>query len=132
MVVPLQRVLFVDFIGALATVLVLLIGAAPLGPHLGLTPTTLRIAGVVLVPFVLFVLSTARSSPVSLPRARFIVAFNIAWFFASLLFLALANLSSFGAWLITLQALLVVPLVTLERRALRHQRHTLASVKWLG
>jgi len=113
----LRRVLFVDFLGALSTVIVLIGAATPLAPHLGLSTTTLRAVGVLLVPYVVFVLQAARSNATTLARLRAIVAFNATWFLASMLLLALGTHTVFGAWLITLQALLVVPLIFFELRA---------------
>lgn len=117
----LRTLLYVDFAGALATVLVLILAAAPLAPQVGIGAAVLRSAGVVLVPFVLLVLSSARGNEAFFvrPRRRFIIAFNSAWFVASLLLLALGTLTVVGKWIVAAQAAVIVPLVGYELAALR-------------
>lgn len=115
----LQRILYLDFLGALATSLVMIGAAAVLAPHVGLTATVLRTAGLALLPFVGFVLATARAHADRRRRVYAIVAFNVLWLVGSLLLLALATITPLGTWIILLQALPVPALVFVELRALR-------------
>jgi hypothetical protein len=120
----LQRVLLVDFVGALATVVLLIAVAGPLSSQLGISAWALRAAGVALLPFVLFVWRTARSSAVPRQRVLGIVAFNLSWLLASVALLLLGSATPLGRWIIALQALLIVPLVFVELAALRaHREH---------
>jgi hypothetical protein len=116
---PLQRVLFLDFLGAGITALVMIGAASALEAHLGVSADVLRAVGLALLPFVSFVLLTARSDSVHPPRVHAIVGFNLLWLVGSLVLLMLARVSMLGAWIVVLQALLVPPLVFFELRALR-------------
>jgi hypothetical protein len=125
----LQRILYVDFLGALTTALVMIGAAAPLEAQLGLPATLLRAAGLALLPFVGFVLLTARSSgAVHRPRVYAIMGFNLFWLVGSVALLALASVSTLGAWIIALQMLPVPPLVFFELRALR-ESHSETSTR---
>lgn len=121
---PLQRILFVDFLGAFLTCMVMMLAAAPLAAHVGIAASTLQVAGALLLPFVVFVLRTARSEVIPRSRVHAIVAFNVCWFFASVALMAWGTLTLLGTWIVCLQALLVVPLVFVEVRALRRAADT--------
>ena len=116
---PLQRVLYVDFLGALSTVVVMLCAAGALAPHVGIAASVLRSAALLVAPFVVFVLLTARSSTVRAGRVYGIVAFNVSWLFASGLLLVLARPTVLGTWIVVGQALPVLPLVFVELKELR-------------
>jgi len=119
---PLHRVLFADFVGALATVVAMIALAGPLSSQLGIPVWALRAAGVALLPFVRFVWRTARSSAVPRQRVLGIVAFNLTWLLGSVALLLLGSATPLGRWIIALQALLIVPLVFIELATLRAPR----------
>jgi hypothetical protein len=114
----LGRVLYLDFLGALATVVVMIAAADLLAPHVSIASRVLRTTGAVLVLFVAFVWHTARSRAIRRGRVYAIVAFNLLWLLASVFMLTLGSPTALGRWIIALQALLVVPLVFLELQAL--------------
>jgi hypothetical protein len=110
----LRRVLYADFLGALATVALMMLAAAPLSSHVGIPAWTLQGAGVVLIPFVVFVFRTARGEVVGRRRVLGIVAFNVCWALASVVWIVVGTLTELGIWIVAAQAALVVPLVALE------------------
>jgi hypothetical protein len=79
----LPRLLLVDGLASGATALLLIVGAQMLAPLLGLPSGLLRIAGMILVPFVAWVLLLSRRSPVSRTAMTAVVAINFAWVAAS-------------------------------------------------
>ena len=109
-----RLILQADFFGALATVMVLVLAADPLAPHVGFPAWALRLAGALLIPFVVFVFRTARADAVQPRRVYGIVAFNVLWFLASIVLIASGLTTTLGAWLVAAQAALVVPLVLAE------------------
>jgi hypothetical protein len=115
----LHRVLYADFLGALATVIGMTLAAVPLSSHVGIPAWALQAAGAALVPFVVFVWRTTRSDVVRRGRVYGIVAFNVCWMLASVVWLAVGTLTQPGMWIVGMQAAVVVPLVALEVDALR-------------
>lgn len=79
----LPRLLLVDGLASGATALLLLVGADVLAPVLGLPAALLRAAGVVLVPFVLWVLLLSRRSEAPRGAMTAVVVINFAWVAAS-------------------------------------------------
>lgn len=79
----LPRLLQVDGLASGATAVLLLTGAGILAPLLQLPAGLLRMAGVLLVPFVAWVLMLSRSNPVSRRAIVAVVAVNFAWVAAS-------------------------------------------------
>lgn len=79
----LHRLLLVDGLATGATALLLLSTASPLAPLLALPAELLRIGGVVLVPFVAWVLMLSRSAEVPRGAMAAVVAINFAWVAAS-------------------------------------------------
>lgn len=80
----LNRLLAVDATATGATALLLVVAATPLAPVLGLPSGLLRGAGLVLVPFVVFVAALAAAREVPRGVMRAVVAINVAWVAASL------------------------------------------------
>jgi hypothetical protein len=106
----LRPALYTDAIVSGATG-VLLVGAAPvLSPWLGLPVELLRVAGLSLVPFVLYVAVVARSTPVRLGHVRAIAIVNLLWVAASLLLMLVGpdSLTGLGYAFIAVQALVVM------------------------
>jgi hypothetical protein len=118
MQIPLRPLLWFDAATCAAMAALLLGAEAALSPLLGLPPLLLREAGLILVPFALFVGWTAtRDDPARL--ARIIIAANLLWVGASLALLV-------GPWLrptpigmvfIGAQAIAVLVITGLQRSA---------------
>jgi hypothetical protein len=90
---------------------VLLVGAAPiLTSWLGLPAELLRAAGLSLLPFVAYVASVARFTPVRLGHLRAIVIVNLLWVAASILLMLVGpdSLTGLGYGFIVAQALVVM------------------------
>jgi hypothetical protein len=83
----LRRALALDAAASGATALLAIAAAAPLGGLLGLPVDLLRGAGLVLVPYVAFVVYTATRATVSPPAVWSIVVANVLWAAASALLL---------------------------------------------
>jgi hypothetical protein len=113
-----QCILYVDFAGAFATVVVMIAAAEALAPELRIAASALRVTGIALVPFVLLVWHTARRDEVHRGRVYGIVAFNLVWLIASISLLAMGRMTTTGEWIIALQAVPIVPLVLVELRML--------------
>lgn len=79
----LPRLLLVDGLASGATALLLLAGADVLAPVLGLPAGLLHAAGMVLVPFVLWVLLLSRRSEAPRGAMTAVVIINFAWVAAS-------------------------------------------------
>jgi len=75
----LPRLLCVDALASGATAVLLLAAADVLSPWLGLPAGLLRGAGIVLVPFVLWLLALSRQPAPSGPAMSVVVAINLAW-----------------------------------------------------
>lgn len=113
----LRRVLQLDAATCVATGLLLAIGAEPIAALTRLPVPLLREAGIVLLPFALFVLWAARRSggwPV-----QAVIAANIAWVAASLAVIASPwSGNAFGTAFVALQAAAVALLSGLQLRGL--------------
>lgn len=88
----LKNVLLLDAIATLATAVLLVAGAGLLGDLLGLPVSFLRWAGLVLLPFVVFVMWMARREFPPVPAVWVIVAANCLW-------VALSAILVIGPWL---------------------------------
>jgi hypothetical protein len=83
----LRRALLLDALASGATALLLIAGAGLLEGLLGLPAALLRGAGLVLVPYVAFVILTGTRAAISQPAVWTIIAANVAWAAASALLL---------------------------------------------
>jgi len=83
----LRRALLLDAVASGATALLLIAGAGLLEGLLGLPAAMLRGAGLVLVPYVAFVVYAGTRDPISRPAVWTIIAANAAWAIASALLL---------------------------------------------
>jgi hypothetical protein len=119
----LRRALQADAVMSGAAALLLLIGANVLEPLLGLPVSLLRYAGVLLVPFVLFVAFVAIRAEVSRPAVWAIIVANAAWTAASLLLLVsgLVTPAALGYLFVVVQAAAVAIFAELQLIGLRRQ-----------
>ncbi len=83
----LQRVLVLDAAASGATALLVIAAAGPLAGLLGLPQGLLRGAGLVLLPYVAFVIYAATRDDIPRPAVRTIIAANVLWAAASALLL---------------------------------------------
>jgi len=106
----LRPALFVDAIVTGATGLLLALGAPALAPWLGLPVELLRVAGLSLLPFVAYVATVARATPVRLGHVRAIAIVNVLWVAASVLLVLAgpASLTILGYAFVLGQALVVM------------------------
>ena len=120
----LRRALVTDAIGSGAPIPVLLLAATWLSPHLGLSETLLRWAGVVLIPFValLIVAATRPTPPASL--ARLVIGFNLVWATASvaLLVTGAVGQTALGTLVVLVQAAVVLGLALAQNVGVRQRR----------
>ncbi len=85
--IPLRTALVLDAVASGATGLLAIVASGLLGWLLDLPPGLLLGAGLVLVPYVLFVIYTATRHPIPSGAVRTIVAANFLWAAASVLLL---------------------------------------------
>jgi hypothetical protein len=83
----LRRALLLDALASGATGLLLIVGAGLLEGLLGLPAALLRGAGLVLVPYVAFVILTGTRAAIPQPAVWAIIAANVLWAAASALLL---------------------------------------------
>ena len=123
----LRRALQADATMSGAAALLLLIGASFLEPLLGLPAALLRYAGILLVPFVVFVGFVASRAELSRPAIWVIVLANACWTVASLALLVsgLVSPSTLGYLFVIAQAVAVAIFAELQWVGLR--RHTVAA-----
>lgn len=117
----LLRLLLVDGVASGATALLLLAGADVLAPLLGLPAGLLRAAGLVLVPFVLWVLMLSRSAEAPRGAMAAVVVINFAWVAASVwvAFGGTWQPSGLGVAFVSAQALAVLAFAELGWMGLR-------------
>ena len=105
----LRRALAIDAVASAATALLSIVAAAPLSRLFEVPEALLRGAGLVLIPFVAFVLWTATRESASRAAVGTIIGLNVAWVAASL-WLVLGNAiapNAFGYAFIVVQAIAV-------------------------
>jgi hypothetical protein len=119
----LRRVLLLDALASGATAVLLLVGAGYLDRFLGLPAGLLRGAGLILIPFVLFVGYVGLRDSHVRGAVWSIVAANVAWVAASLLLLVSGFVapSILGYAFVIAQALAVGVLAELQVIGLRRQ-----------
>jgi hypothetical protein len=115
-----RKVLVADALISGATGLLLALGSGPLSGLLGLRPSLLLLAGLVLIPFSAGVGLLARSTPLSTSGVRAVILINLLWVAGSfaLLFAGL-DPSLIGTLFVIVQALVVAALATAQIMLLR-------------
>jgi hypothetical protein len=128
MSVFLRRALVVDAAASGLTAALLVAGAGPLAPMLGLPTALLQGAGLVLIPYVAFVAIIAARANISIPAVWAVIACNAAWTVASfaLLIDGFVTPTVLGTIFVIGQAVAVAALGALQFVALRHPRAVLA------
>ncbi len=118
---PLRNILKIDAALSAVTAVTLLAGTHILAPVLGLETAFLRGAGLLLLPFILLVMLTARSDRPDETAVRLVVACNLAWSIVSiaLLFSTWIEPSSFGIVFIVVQAVIVAVFAEVQIIGLR-------------
>ena len=126
----LHRLLRVDGLASGATALLLLSAASLLAPLLALPAELLRTGGVVLVPFVAWVLALSRRAEISRGAMAAVVAINFAWVAASawVAFGGAWQPSALGVAFVSAQALAVLAFAELGWMGLRATRPTRAAL----
>ncbi len=122
----LHRLLLVDGLATGATALLLLSTASLLAPSLALPAELLRIGGMVLVPFVAWVLTLSRRAEVPRGAMAAVVAINFSWVAASA-WVAFGDTwqpSPLGVAFVSAQALAVLAFAGLGWMGLRATRPT--------
>ena len=117
----LRRALIVDAIVSGATALLLVFAAGILAPWLRVPEPLLRYAGVVLIPFVIYLAFVARRDVVPRPSVLAIIGLNFAWVAASLCLLLGGPIqpNAFGYAFIIAQALAVALFAEVQYVGLR-------------
>lgn len=117
----LRRVLLADAVLSGATGLLMIAGAEVLSGLLDLPVPLLRAAGLVLVPYVAFVVYAGTRAGIARAAVIAIIAINLAWTAASigLLFTGLVSPNLLGYAFVVFQALVVGVLAELQIVALR-------------
>lgn len=120
----LRRVLLADAAASLATGLLMLLGAAMLGPLLDLPEALLRTAGAVLLPFAAFVAWLGSRPSPSRAAVWLVIACNAVWVVESILLLWLewVTPNTLGSAFVIGQAAAVGVLAELEYFGLRKAR----------
>lgn len=116
----LRPLLWLDAATCIAFGLLLAIAADPLSELLGLPIPLLREAGILLLPFALFIIWVAtRADPAR--GTRVVIAANVAWVLASLAVLAglWVDPTTIGTAFVVVQAAAVAGIAILEAYALR-------------
>lgn len=122
-----RNALLLDAAASGATALLAIAGAPFLSPILGLPAAVLAWAGVVLVPFVLLLLASARRQTVARMTLVDIIAINVLWVAASfgLLVSGLVSPNALGIAFVSAQAIAVALFAELQfigmRRATAQQ-----------
>ena len=117
----LRRALIVDAVVSGATALLLVFAAGILAPWLRVPEPLLRYAGVVLIPFVIYLAFVARRDVVPRPSVLAIIGLNFAWVAASLWLLLGGPIqpNAFGYAFIIAQALAVALFAEVQYVGLR-------------
>jgi len=127
MSVFLRRALVVDALASGLTGALMITGASALAPMLGLPTALLQGAGLVLVPYVTFVVVVAARAHISTPAVWAVIACNAAWTVASVALLVdFVTPTALGTVFVIGQALAVAALGALQYVALRRPHVALA------
>lgn len=112
----LRRAVLLDAVASGAMGLLLVATAAPLSPLLGLPEPLLRGAGLVLIPYVAFLLLLWRAERITARSAWTVIAINAAWVLASFGLLASGAVSPTvtGVAFVIAQALAVLVFAELQ------------------
>ena len=117
----LRRALVLDAVASGATGLMMIAGAGLVEGLLGLPAALLRGAGIVLVPYVAFVIYTGTRETISLPAVWAIIVANALWAAASALLLVSGWVAptALGTAFVIAQAVIVALLGELQYMGLR-------------
>jgi hypothetical protein len=117
----LRRALFIDAVASGATGLLMIAGAGLVENLLGLPAALLRGAGLVLIPYVAFVVYTGTREAISRPAVWTIIVANVLWAAASALLLVsgLVAPTALGYTFVIAQAVVVALLGELQYMGLR-------------
>ena len=117
----LRRALVLDAVASGATALMMIAGAGLVEGLLGLPAALLRGAGIVLVPYVAFVIYTGTRETISLPAVWAIIVANALWAAASALLLVSGWVAptALGTAFVIAQAVIVALLGELQYMGLR-------------
>jgi hypothetical protein len=120
----LRFALTIDAVASAASAALLLFGAAALTGLLGLPEELMRVAGIILVPFVMLVGYTATRAKPTEGVVWAIIAINIAWVAGSVLLLAGGYVSptALGTAFVIAQAVAVLIFADLQYFGLRQAR----------
>jgi hypothetical protein len=118
----LRRALLLDAAASSLTAAVMLAGAGLLEAPLGLPASLLRYAGLVLIPYVVFVAVVATRARIATGAVRTVIAANALWTVASFALLAFITPTVLGIAFVIVQALAVAGLGVLQYVALRCPR----------
>jgi len=124
----LRNVLLLDAAASGATSLLLVAGAGALQDLLGLPVALLREAGLILIPYVVFVAWAATGEPIARRAVWAIIALNALWALASagLLMSGLVAPTALGYTFVIAQAAVVALLGELQYAGLKRPAATLA------
>jgi len=123
----LRTVLKLDCLSCLAMAALLVPGAAMLSGPFGITEELLRLAGLALIPIGLFIgwLGFRGQGPAAF--IKLVIFGNIGWVAASFVVVAaIPAITSLGAAFVTVQAVAVLTLATLEWLGLRQGNQAIA------
>lgn len=125
----LRRALILDALASGATGLLMIAGAGLVEGLLGLPAALLRGAGLVLVPYVAFVVYTGTRETISRSAVWMIIVANVAWAAASALLLASGWVSptALGYAFVIAQAVVVALLGELQYMGLRRGLRPIAA-----
>ena len=118
----LRRALMLDAAASGATGALMLAGAGVLESWLGLPAWLLREAGLILIPYVLFVVVVATRARIAAGAVWTVIGANAAWTVASFAVLGFVSPTLLGTAFVAGQALAVAGLGALQYVALRWSR----------
>lgn len=124
----LALVLHANALSSMLTGLALVLLAGPLAPYVGLGPMFLRVSGLALVPFALFVFALARQERPSRRLVALVSAMDFAWVVASLAVVFAMPLTTLGNVLVLAVAVVVELFGTLQLVYARRGERALATV----
>jgi len=115
----LRRALLLDAMASGAMGVLLLLGAGPLEPLLGLPGSLLRGVGLLLIPFAALLVWLAPRASALRGAVRAVVVGNVLWIVASILLLVSGEVAptGLGTFFVALQAAAVAVFAYLEHRA---------------
>lgn len=111
--------LLIDAAASAATATLLIAGTSLLETWLNIPAVVIREAGLILAPYIAFVVIVATRPQISTRAVWFVIACNAAWTVASFAILAFISPNALGTTFVVGQALAVAALGVLQWAALR-------------